>query len=358
MPYKVVIIDDEPWTREAIRGLGDWAGLSLDIVGEASDGESGLALIRQIKPDIVLTDIMMPLLNGLELIEAVRKEDTSVRVILISGYDDFEYARRALRMDVSDYLLKPVKREELNEKLKNCIGQLDRFSDMDKRELDRFGDAEWMREYAPLYASLQSILLSNNGAAVSAVFDGLSASLSHSGTRDGLIVLYYDLTGLLERHVVNMGYHAGDLIDRRGFVFGNETTSGEIVSFLRRRYLETLETLKKLSQNRSSVDIEMIVKYVDAYAHQGITLEQTAQQFFVSREYLGKAFKEHTGKHFTDYTTSLRMEKAKDLLLGGVPIKQIHLVLGFSEQAHFYKVFKRYFGTTPGGMRRQFTDRQ
>ena len=72
--YSVVIIDDEPWTREVVRRLGRWSELGLTIVGEASDGDLGLEMIRELQPDLILTDVRMPYLNGIDLIKTIRAE--------------------------------------------------------------------------------------------------------------------------------------------------------------------------------------------------------------------------------------------------------------------------------------------
>ena len=105
MDYKAVIIDDETWTRTVIKSLGEWEKYGIKIVGEASDGDYGLELIRQMSPDIILTDVCMPHLNGLELIERLRNENNGAQVIFISGYDDYSYIRSALKLDAIDYLL-------------------------------------------------------------------------------------------------------------------------------------------------------------------------------------------------------------------------------------------------------------
>ena len=97
-----------------------------------------------------------------------------------------------------------------------------------------------------------------------------------------------------------------------------------------------------------------VISYAQAHAAQGVTLEQTARQFFVTPEYLSRAFKAHAGQGFSEYTMGLRMQKAKELLASGAAPKELHTALGFSEQANFYKVFKRYFGVTPGEMQKKF----
>ena len=111
---KVVIIDDEPIICNLIKRLGEWDRLNLEIVGSATDGLEGYRLIRELHPDIVLLDIRMPGLDGLELIEKCSEEKLTPRFIIISGYQEFEYAKKAIHFNISDYLVKPIDREELN----------------------------------------------------------------------------------------------------------------------------------------------------------------------------------------------------------------------------------------------------
>ncbi|HNX62318.1 MAG TPA: response regulator [Candidatus Limiplasma sp.] len=355
MGYRVVIIDDEPWTREVLRSLGEWDRLGLSVAGEASDGESGLALIRQLHPDIVLTDIRMPLMSGLELLEALRREDSRARVIMVSGYDDFGYARSALRMDATDYLLKPVKAAELNAQLQKCIDQLDRaLPGGPAQDVSGFMDAPWVQRYMPLRAALQAQLTAGDTAALSSSFARIEGVIDPPPARTLLIALYYDLVGMLERHVVAAGYRIGEVVTGGGIVFSGETTLAEVLGHVQAQYAEALERLEALIRSQRGLNMAQVVSYAQAHATQGVTLEQTARQFFVTPEYLSRVFKAHTGQGFSEYTMGLRMQKAKELLASGAPAKELHTALGFSEQANFYKVFKRYFGVTPGEMQKKF----
>ncbi len=119
---KVIIIDDEPIICNLIKRLGEWDRLNLEIVGSATDGLKGYRLIQELRPDIVLLDIRMPGLDGLEIIEKCSEEKIAPRFIIISGYQEFEYAKKAIHFNISDYLVKPIDREELNMALKkSCL---------------------------------------------------------------------------------------------------------------------------------------------------------------------------------------------------------------------------------------------
>ncbi|MEK3903432.1 MULTISPECIES: response regulator transcription factor [unclassified Paenibacillus] len=123
--YRVLIIDDEEPLREAIHILGDWEGLGVSEVREATDGKAGLELLRRERFDLVLVDMKMPELGGAELLQIAEQEFPDLLLIVISGYNDFEYTRQAIRSKVVDYLLKPVNRTDLNHALRKAVGVLE-----------------------------------------------------------------------------------------------------------------------------------------------------------------------------------------------------------------------------------------
>jgi len=111
--YKLLIVEDEKWEREGLVGFLDWSGLGFEIVGAAANGIQGLRLAEEYQPDIIITDIKMPKMDGIELTEEVKKILPNCRIIIITGYDDFEYAKEAIKLGVFDYLLKPVQKGQL-----------------------------------------------------------------------------------------------------------------------------------------------------------------------------------------------------------------------------------------------------
>ena len=125
---KVLLVDDEGSHSEIIRFFIRKNNLPLEVVGEAGDGERALAMIKKMKPDIVFMDIEMPGMNGLQVMERVRKEYSGkISFIVVTAYDNFDYIQRALRMGASDYLLKPVMYEQFCDSMKRVIGY--RYSD-------------------------------------------------------------------------------------------------------------------------------------------------------------------------------------------------------------------------------------
>ena len=114
---KVFLVEDESVVRESLRNNIPWKEYGFNFVGEASDGEMALPLIRKTAPDVLITDIKMPFMDGLSLSHIVKKEFPSMRVIIMSGYDDFEYAKRAIKEGVDQYISKPITKSGMKEVL-------------------------------------------------------------------------------------------------------------------------------------------------------------------------------------------------------------------------------------------------
>jgi two-component system response regulator YesN len=137
---RVVIAEDEELIREGLRDQLPWRSLGMEVVGLAANGKEAVRLCRELQPGILLTDIRMPLLDGLELIRQVREADERLVCLIISGYDDFHYAQRAIALGVSHYFLKPLELGEIEDQLRR-IGErirLERRKSRQRAVLSRF----------------------------------------------------------------------------------------------------------------------------------------------------------------------------------------------------------------------------
>jgi two-component system response regulator YesN len=124
--YKVLLVDDEPTIREGLRTLIDWDELGFEVIDTAANGQEALQKCEQLKPDLLIADIRMPGMTGLELIKTLRIMDNSMHVLILSGYADFEYAKQAIIHRIDGYLLKPVDEDELTGYLVKLREDLDR----------------------------------------------------------------------------------------------------------------------------------------------------------------------------------------------------------------------------------------
>jgi two-component system, response regulator YesN len=141
--YKVLIVDDERLVREGIKIILAEEKLSVEITGEARNGQEALDFIREKTPHIVITDIRMPVLDGISLIRSARELYKDIKFVIISGFTEFEYARSALEMGVTNYVLKPIKNEELARALKKTFQEIDEKKSVEKdREIKQLVEKE------------------------------------------------------------------------------------------------------------------------------------------------------------------------------------------------------------------------
>ena len=123
--YRIILVDDEEEVRKSIIRKIDWEEAGFFVAGDAENGEDALEKIEALEPDVVLTDIRMPYMDGLTLAERIRQKYPSMKIVIFSGFDDFEYAKQAIKLNVTEYILKPVNVEELTAILKRIKVNLD-----------------------------------------------------------------------------------------------------------------------------------------------------------------------------------------------------------------------------------------
>lgn len=151
--YKVLIVDDEPIVREGLQYIIDWETYGFTIVGTAENGKIGLEKIFELRPELIITDIKMPGISGIDMVKKARKKIPSSRFIVLSGYSDFTYAQEAMSLGMLFYLLKPIDEEELIRALKQEKEQLD-----EKKMLQE--NAEKYKDYT-LLSKIKAYILTN-----------------------------------------------------------------------------------------------------------------------------------------------------------------------------------------------------
>lgn len=144
---KVFIVEDECLVREGIRDSVDWKENGFEFVGEAEDGEMALPMIRKLRPDLLITDIKMPFMDGLELCRIVTKEMPEMKIIILSGHGDFDYAREAIKLNVDQYLLKPITKAALNEELAQIKEKIEKEQEQKNYDLQYIHELQNYEQY-------------------------------------------------------------------------------------------------------------------------------------------------------------------------------------------------------------------
>ena len=140
---KAMIVEDEELILQGIKNIVHWNELELKLVHMAHSGQEALEMWEKEPVDIIITDIEMPEMSGLELLKKIRSKEELVRFIILTGYDEFEYAREAIRLEVENYILKPINEEELEKQLKEAVTKLEELEKKKIRYIDE--KTEWLQ---------------------------------------------------------------------------------------------------------------------------------------------------------------------------------------------------------------------
>lgn len=151
--FKLLLIDDEENIRNLIKMLLDWENIGFTIVGEASSGQEGLYIAEDTHPDLIITDIRMPYMDGIEFASLIKEHHPEIKIIILTAYEEFEYVQQALKKGVSDFLLKPLRRSELKEAIERIRNVMEKemenrkeYSFMKKRLLESEAQEEIILE--------------------------------------------------------------------------------------------------------------------------------------------------------------------------------------------------------------------
>lgn len=333
---RVLIIDDEPWSREVVKSLGEWRRLKLEVVGEAEDGTSGLKAIEELRPDIVVTDMRMPGLDGAGLLKAMNEKFPALKIIVVSGYDDFVYLKQAIASRAADYLLKPLDPNELNAALEKCAKELDAGPNGAKPERIPFvfEDPGERDRYLQDRRQLRSRLLELDKQGVLDTLNKLGAGL--------LEKIGQDLVLILEEFASENGIPPSAMPDLEAFAGDGASES------IAHAYGETLEAVLSARRHRSRLDMAEVAAFIDRHYQDAISLDTVAHFFYVSKEHLSRSFKSYAGINMSEYILRAKMNKAKELIEDGLSIRHAAELTGYSDVPYFYRVFKKHFGFNPG----------
>ena len=411
---KVFLVDDEIVIREGIRESFPWEDTPYSLVGEAPDGEMALPIIRDTNPDIVITDIKMPFMDGLELCRELKSQMPWIGIIVLSGYDEFEYARQCIKLGVREYLLKPINSADLREALDKVSAQLKEerktlehaaslrarmedggkflkekligslFSDETALE-DAHNVLKQLRSMgcpvpAPFYVVIDAAFsptgTGQEAAALLAESSGgiVNASASRTGTR--LLVLgdtaedaeeraYAVATSLsqeLERsECKEIRVGIGEIVDDPEKIFQSFKTARHIRHLLAERKDERavilgVREMGEVSDERvPSVISEAKLYMSQNYSNANLMLQDVAKAVNMSKSRFSTVFSQTTGQSFTEYLIYLRLSKAKELLkTSNLKSSLIATEIGYNDSHYFSYIFKKNVGMTPSDYRSQY----
>jgi len=339
---RLLIIDDEMWSREVVKKLIHFKEHDIELIGEADNGLDGLILIERLQPDIVITDMKMPGLDGLELLRKLTKFP-KIKTIVMSGFDDYEYLRQAIVSKAVEYLLKPIKEEDINAAIERCLDELRVSGEKVLMSNRIFSDEQDHHSYLQLIRKLQMVIIKKQPELVNLTLGEVVRFKNIVKSTETIMKLKENLLNQLQQylHQQNMDYT---------FVASNQVcnTLEEMIDQISPVFFKVLKDIR-LPRQKMSSDISNIKNFIDQHYMYPISLDDVSDAFFLSKEHVSRLFRKTYNESVTQYILKKKMESAADLIrTSQLSYREIAYQLGFEDISYFYKQFKKIFGCTPG----------
>lgn len=398
--WRLVIADDEPKIRRGIENVLNWKEFNIEIVGEAEDGEIALEVIKEKKPDIIFLDINMPFLNGLNLLQKLKDIHNKSIVIIISGYDDFSYAQKALQFNVFDYILKPVNKKKMEEIIVKAVDKLNEIKKENKHlewinkqinenmnVLKKNFFSEWLNNKLSDEEVLKEMEFFNIkfeqsiGIIVIRLIDKLNIEIVDKKWNAEL--LEFAVENLLEEKFkqLNIKFIFND--DKKNIVL--ISTIDEMIEWINitdkldmeiQKYLKCNVIVEQANVSNGILNIKnaylkiinsveekkkcshmvlLTIKYIEEnYYLNDLNISNISDKLEVTSSYLSKILKKETGLSFIDYLTNIRIKKAMYIMEDPtIKIYDVAELIGYSNQHYFCRAFKKVVGVSPTEYKRR-----
>lgn len=394
--WKILIADDEPKIRQGLRNTLEGFGLPLLVCAEAKNGVEALNKAKEFEPDILLVDICMPKLNGIEFLKELKKLPIEYRIIIISGFNEFAYAKQAIELGVSQYLLKPIAEEELRNALESVMKELEqvhksrKFMDLMRQQYLRNGNSlrseffnDWIdgkmlgKEREEQKEILDIELPDTVLLILAAVQSGFTETMTEGfdleeiyrqtlekNLRDlpGAGRVLYVFMNRCQEIVGMIGGYQGEVKEFQQLLTEKIEKMTERKCCVQLRICRR-EDIPKVHeelriQARKLLECRPIVMeartYIyDHYQQRELDLTQVANAIGCNPSYLSRVMKQELGISFKDFLTTLRIKQAIFLMRNDrLSLNQIAEQVGYNNQHYFSAAFKNCQGVSPSEYRR------
>lgn len=351
--FTVQLVDDEPIVRKGLRKLIAWEELGFEIICEAENGEEALEQLATQKVDVIITDIGMPIMNGIDLMKETRAKGYEAEIIVLTAYGEFEYAKSAIKYGVTDYMLKPIEEAQITETLNEVKKKLEEKLENENRyklySMNTGKERTFSRENDKLL--IKYVMTTNPKA-----FEILEQIMQEE-------------RAFGESHISSMclrfSYILEELVTRVKEKYAYLTKLKNIEHYM--HYGEQAENIKEelingfeknvrgifdiFEQSRVIYKDNVVMQacqYVVAHIDEEITLTTISESLSISKNYFCSLFKNETGENFLSFVTRMKMKRAQFLLREeNLRVYEVCDLLGYTDTTYFTRLFKKYTNMTP-----------
>lgn len=382
--YKMVIVDDESMALEQLRDFFVWDLLGLEISDTFDSSIDALNFIQKNRIDILLTDISMPNLNGIELAKECQKKYPNLKIIFFSGYRDFDYLKQAMELKAVEYLTKPINYDDFLATVKKVVAQLNtehqRIINLKQQQIlssllcGMISDTETLesylneigipREYVYTPCALINIKIDteDNFPTLLNLYDRIIQFINQTTEQAFFMHIRYIMSDFEIMCILKKPDSDIDSVISAYIKRLCSDTMSEInldTQLLSVAKFDSINDLVGISidteQEFSNGLIEKALEYVKSNYAKPITSEEVAGFIGFSPSYFRLYFKKNLGKNFNDYLTEIRMQKACDMLINSdYSISYICENIGYANRTHFYKRFQAIYDISPNEYRNKY----
>lgn len=330
---KAIVVDDEIRIRTGIASFINNNCTGFEVLYTFSDGAEVIEFLEENDTDLIITDIRMKDISGIELAEYVYNNKPDIRVVILSGYADFEYAQAAIKYNVKHYITKPTDFGEL----KNVLSTLH-----DSIKAEKYNEVD---VFLSKMRSLCTEIVHGNAETAEEILISLLNDNNHKHTQPGQFA--YNLFELIFDRL-----HSGLQVQLPADKFHYDELA--VITDIDKTIQMSLTILNSLmaqftdnTVGTDSIAISTIIRFVNEHFSENISLQDAAEKVFFNTTYCSRFFKKHTGQNFSDYLLQVRMEEAARLLQQNIKISEISKRCGYSSSGYFTRIFKEYYKCTP-----------
>ena len=374
---RVLIVEDEFIMRQGIKHMINWEGEGFTIVGEAVNGKEALDIIEEVSPNIIISDIVMPILDGVDFSKLVQKKYPEIQIIILSSYDKFEYVKSTLLSGAVDYILKPtLTPSNLIITLNKAVN---RIPGMELIKNDKEDYHSFIEKFIPFigqrfYYKNTSLLCTENAIKEKSRkfdFDKFyneikikEFDLAFNNTEDYINHAIFTkmneqklkslIKNLLYTMLVSIEEYCNNTDELRDKYFNmveQALYSTELLEAINSIFRELKMIISENCDEEDSM--KNILEYINNNYATYLDLGAISQKFSFNYSYLSSYFSNHCKEGFSEYLNKIRVEKACELLKGNKHyVSEISSMVGYSDHSYFCRVFKKIKGYTPSNYRR------
>jgi two-component system response regulator YesN len=340
---KVILVDDEKYAIEGLKNMLNWKAFDGELIGTAANGKEAIDIITTNKPDVIISDIKMPIMDGLELAKWNDEQKCEIHLILLSGHGEFQYAQKAIQYKVKDYILKPVTRDKITQ-LEQLLIDINKSKQTKKKEFLSIWDT-----------SLQEEIIEALRQSDRKTFDELFKSeffISNMSSNDSSNATGIQLLNFLYQYLMEIQINKDILKASKSNAmdeYWELPNKEEKINYLITRFYDVLMSVDEQKQSNVDAISTYARRYVEQhYTEPDFNISYLADEMNVSLSYLSTVFKQTMGTNLSTYITSLRINSAKELLQDiKYAISDVASLSGYEDSRYFAKLFKKKLNMTP-----------